>query len=50
MAEKAEPLARWRATIGTPPPFVPSRELLAMALAWHLQQKKYGVSNPWFSA
>ena len=35
-AEKAELLARWRATMGTPLPFAPSRELLTMALAWHL--------------
>jgi hypothetical protein len=35
-AERAELLARWRATMGTPPPFAPGRELLAMALAWHL--------------
>ena len=30
-AEKAELLARWRATMGTPLPFAPSRELLTMA-------------------
>jgi Protein of unknown function (DUF2924) len=45
-AEKAELLARWRATMGTPPPFAPSRELLAMALAWHLQERKYGGLKP----
>ena len=41
-AEKAELLAVWKATLGKPPPFAPSRELLAMALAWHLQERKYG--------
>lgn len=45
-AEKAELLARWRATMGTPPPFAPNRELLAMALAWHLQERKYGGLKP----
>jgi len=45
-AEKAELLARWRATMGTPPPFAPSRELLTMALAWHLQVRKYGGLKP----
>jgi hypothetical protein len=33
-AEKAELLAVWKATLGKPPPFATSRELLAMALAW----------------
>jgi Protein of unknown function (DUF2924) len=45
-AEKAELLARWRANMGTPPPFAPNRELLAMALAWHLQERKYGGLKP----
>ena len=45
-AEKAELLARWRATMGTPPPFAPNRELLAMALAWQLQERKYGGLKP----
>ena len=45
-AEKAELLARWRATMGMPPPFAPNRELLAMALAWHLQKSKYGGLKP----
>ena len=36
----------WRATMGTPPPFAPSRELLTMALAWHLQVRKYGGLKP----
>jgi Protein of unknown function (DUF2924) len=45
-AEKAELLARWRATMGTPPPFATNRELLAMALAWHLQERKYGGLKP----
>jgi len=45
-AEKTELLARWRATMGKPPPFAPSRELLAMALAWHLQERKYGGLKP----
>jgi hypothetical protein len=40
-SEKVELLARWRAAMETPPPFAPSRELLAMALAWHLQERKY---------
>ena len=45
-AGKAELLAVWRANIGKPPPFPTSRELLAMALAWHLQERKYGGFNP----
>jgi Protein of unknown function (DUF2924) len=45
-AGKAELLAVWRANIGKPPPFVTSRELLAMALAWHLQERKYGGFKP----
>ena len=45
-AEKAEMLARWKATIGKPPRFATSRELVAMALAWHLQQSKYGGLKP----
>src|SRR6266851_2712406 len=45
-AGKAELLAVWRANIGKPPPFATSRELLAMALAWHLQERKYGGFNP----
>jgi hypothetical protein len=32
--------------MGTPPPFAPSRELLVMALAWHLQERKYGGLKP----
>jgi hypothetical protein len=45
-AEEAELLAWWRATMGTRPPFGPNRELLAMALAWHLQERKYGGLKP----
>jgi hypothetical protein len=45
-AEKAELLGLWRATIGKPPAFATSRELLAMALAWHLQERKYGGLKP----
>ena len=49
-AGKAELLAGWRANIGKPPPFATSRELLAMALAWHLQERKYGGFNHWSGA
>jgi hypothetical protein len=44
-AEKAELLARWSATMGTPLPFALSRELLTMALAWHLQERIRRVSG-----
>jgi hypothetical protein len=43
-AEKAELPARWRATVGKPP--APSRELLAMELAWHMPERKYGGLKP----
>jgi len=41
-AERAELLAIWTATIGKPPRFRASRELLASALAWQLQERKFG--------
>jgi Protein of unknown function (DUF2924) len=42
-AERAELLARWRATTGRRRRLP---ELLAMALAWHLQERKYGGLKP----
>ncbi len=41
-AGRAELLAIWTATIGKPPRFRASRELLASALAWQLQERKFG--------
>jgi hypothetical protein len=41
-AGRAELLAIWTATIGKPPGFRASRELLASALAWQLQERKFG--------
>jgi len=41
-AGRAELLAIWTATIGKPPRFQASRELLASALAWQLQERKFG--------
>jgi len=41
-AERAELLAIWTATTGKPPRFRASRELLASALAWQLQERKFG--------
>ena len=42
-AGRAEPLAIWTATLGKPPAALrSSRELLASALAWQLQERKYG--------
>ena len=42
-AGRAELLAMWTATLGQPPAALrSSRELLASALAWHLQERKFG--------
>src|SRR5271167_2709108 len=41
-AERAELLAIWTATTGKPSRFRASRELLAGALAWQLQERKFG--------
>jgi hypothetical protein len=41
-AGRAELLTIWSATIGKPPRFQASRELLASALAWQLQERKFG--------
>ena len=42
-AGRAELLAIWTATLGHPPAALrTSRELLASALAWHLQERKFG--------
>jgi Protein of unknown function (DUF2924) len=41
-AERAELLAIWSATLGKPPKFRAGRELLASALAWQLQERKFG--------
>jgi Protein of unknown function (DUF2924) len=42
-AGRAELLAIWTATMGKPPAaFRTSRELLASALAWQLQERKFG--------
>jgi hypothetical protein len=45
-AERAELLAIWSATLGKPPKFRASRELLASALAWQLQERKFGGLKP----
>ena len=45
-AGRAELLAIWTATIAKPPKFRASRELLASALAWQLQERKFGGLNP----
>jgi Protein of unknown function (DUF2924) len=45
-AGRAELLAMWTATTGKPPQFRASRELLASALAWHLQERKFGGLKP----
>ena len=45
-AGRAELLAIWTATIGKPPRFQASRELLASALAWQLQERKFGGLKP----
>ena len=45
-AGRTELLAIWTATIGKPPRFQASRELLASALAWHLQERKFGGLKP----
>ena len=41
-APRAELVALWTATLGTAPQFRASRELLASALAWQLQERKFG--------
>lgn len=45
-AGRAELLAIWSAALGNPPPFRASRELLASALAWQLQERKFGGLKP----
>jgi len=45
-ARRAELLKLWTATLGSPPQFRASRELLASALAWHLQERKFGGLKP----
>jgi hypothetical protein len=45
-AERAELLAIWSATLGKPPKFRGGRELLASALAWQLQERKFGGLKP----
>jgi hypothetical protein len=46
-AGRAELLTIWTATLGKPPPaFRTSRELLASALAWQLQERKFGGLKP----
>ena len=45
-AARAELLALWTATLGQPPQFRVSRELLASALAWQLQERKFGGLKP----
>jgi hypothetical protein len=45
-AGRAELLAIWTATLGKPPRFQASRELLASALAWQLQERKFGGLKP----
>ena len=45
-ATRAELLAIWTATLGKPPQFRASRELLASALAWQLQERKFGGLKP----
>jgi hypothetical protein len=41
-ARHTELAALWTATFGKPPPLATSRELLAGALAWQLQERKFG--------
>jgi hypothetical protein len=45
-AERAELLALWTTTTSKPPPLRASRELLANALAWQLQERKFGGLKP----
>ena len=45
-AEHSELVAVWTATLGGPPKFRASRELLASALAWQLQERKLGGLKP----
>lgn len=45
-AAKAELLATWAANFGESPAFKGSREVLALALAWRLQERRYGGLKP----
>ena len=45
-AGRAELLAIWSAALGSAPPFRARRELLAGALAWQLQERKFGGLTP----
>jgi Protein of unknown function (DUF2924) len=45
-AQRSELLALWTTTLGSPPPLRASRELLANALAWQLQERKFGGLKP----
>ena len=45
-AQRSELLALWTASLGSPPRFRASRELLASALAWQLQERKFGGLKP----
>jgi hypothetical protein len=45
-AERRELLAIWTAAIGKSPRFRAGRELLASALAWQLQERKFGGLKP----
>ena len=45
-ARHAELVQLWTATLGKPPRFRAGRELLASALAWHLQERKFGGLKP----
>jgi hypothetical protein len=44
--QPAQLLKLWTATLGRPPQFRASRELLAGTLAWHLQERKFGGLKP----
>ena len=44
--QRAEPLKLWNPTLGSQPQFRAIAELLASALAWHLQACKSGGLNP----
>jgi Protein of unknown function (DUF2924) len=45
-APRAELLTLWITLTGSPPKFRASRELLASALAWQLQERKFGGLKP----
>lgn len=45
-ATRAELLTLWKAMLGAAPKFRASRELLASALAWQLQERKCGGLKP----